>query len=74
MDSRIALKIAAGGGWIAESVEVSERIRAPIFLVTFTRGSDRERVRLDLDKRMFIDVVPSGVTSTSSEEIRDGCG
>jgi hypothetical protein len=47
----------------------AERIVAPLALIKFTRGEDTQRARFDVDKRAFIDQIPSGVSAETRKEL-----
>jgi hypothetical protein len=66
------LNVKAGGGWIAHHAQMISGSPAPIVLVHLIRGSDAPvNVRVDVDRRIYIDPVPPGVTFESSGEIVD---
>lgn len=46
-----------------------EFIKGPLALVSFTRGSQSLRARFDVDKRAFIDKIPSDVTAEKRDEL-----
>lgn len=66
----IDLKISLGGGWIADLAQVHGAF-SPIALVTFTRGHDHKHVRVDLNKRIFLDEAPDGLRQHASEDIAE---
>jgi hypothetical protein len=46
-----------------------EAVRVPMTLVKFTRGSEVQRARFDVDKRSFIDTIPAEVSTDKREAL-----
>jgi hypothetical protein len=61
----IHLDAEVGGGWVADVAEI-QPTSSSIVLVAIKRGAAHRPVRLDLDKGMYIDNPPDGVTAGSS--------
>lgn len=55
MNNRIKVHIVLGDEWIAEMAEVI----FPIALLTLYKNKEKKLIRLDLDKKIFIDQPPS---------------
>lgn len=52
-------------GWYV----VAETISKPLALVKFSRGAETQRARFDIDKRAFIDTIPSPVSPDERERL-----
>lgn len=70
MSKELELNIDVGGGWFAYLANVVD-LYSPIALITLARGEDRRHVRLDLDKKMFLDSTPDDVEADSSKSVAE---
>ena len=64
----LELNTKAGDTWTAKSVHLSDP-GTPIALVEFFDGKVARHVRIDLDKRMFVDTPPAGVDAETAHEL-----
>jgi hypothetical protein len=64
----VPLNIPTGTGWTASLAEMASR-GSPLVLLTLRQDNYSQRVRIDLDKKIAIDALPSTFTSASLERV-----
>ena len=67
MSRELQLHLDAGGGWIASLALLAGAAR--IVLITLARGAEQRQVRLDLDKKRFIDRLPDAASEDLADQI-----